>query len=143
MVSGLRRGTHAWVRMPYGADLACVLLAILKAGGSYTWLEPCSRLPHPDGVSIEVGTAGTEGQYRHVSAAALLAEAAQPGGPNLPVLTRGRDIACVLRDEEGAPIARVPHDALAEQPGALAIWATLMAGAAVAIEPPVAEPAAA
>lgn len=168
MASGLRRGRHAWVRMPCGADLACVLLAVLKAGGSYTWLAdaggpegPSRRLQEgfPEGVSIEVGVDGDEVQYRHVGSGTLVAGADVPASPNLPVLTRGGDIACVLRNEEGNPLVLVPHEALTTlrlpeavtghtaiwtgEPGALDLWLALMSGTTAAVEPGIARPAAA
>src|SRR5688572_3058545 len=56
MTGGFRRGAHAVVAMPCSADLAIVLLAVLKAGGSYAWID--KRKPGGDlltEVSIVVG----------------------------------------------------------------------------------------
>src|SRR5688572_9621425 len=50
---GFRRGGHANVTLPLGMDLAIVLLAILKAGGSYSWSAPSSG-DEPSGVSFAV-----------------------------------------------------------------------------------------
>jgi hypothetical protein len=158
MANGLRRGGHVWVVMPRGADLAVALLGILKAGGSYTWIDPDhADAPHPAGLSIVVGHVDNEEQYIHVETSHLLNDLTRAAGPNLPVITRGSDIACILRDAEGAPVILVPHEALTAlrhgdvphpaswsgEPGAMDLWMALMAGVTVAVEEKLPEAAAA
>ncbi len=67
--------------------------------------------------------------------------------PNLPILTRSSDIACVLADDDGSPAVMVPHEtvlSLAEngsphmgrwvgEAGAFDLWVGLMAGLTVAV----------
>lgn len=154
---GFRRGGHAIVRMPRGGDLAITLLGVLKSGGSYTWSDPGrSRSPLPDGVSLTADAAGTEARYLHIDIAAALA---QPGGcsPNLPVMTRGSDLACVLQGDSESPAVLVPHatiSALAArgvshptpwtgEPGAFDLWMALMAGTTAVVEQQAAASAAA
>ena len=158
MAHGLRRGGHVWVVMPRGADLAVTLLAILKAGGSYSWMDPDhADAPYPAGLSIVLGHSDSEEQCIHVETSRLLDEAARAASPNLPVITRGSDIACILRNAEGAPVILVPHDALTAlgrghiphpaswsgEPGALDLWMALMAGVTVAVDEKLPEAAAA
>jgi hypothetical protein len=145
--------------MPRGADLAVALLGILKAGGSYTWIDPDqSDASHPAGLSIVVGRsdikerrsgvpADSEEQCVHVEVSRLLHGLTPAASPNLPVITRGSDIACILRDAEGAPVILVPHEALTSlrhgeiqhpvswtgEPGAMDLWLALMAGVTVAV----------
>jgi non-ribosomal peptide synthetase component F len=148
MARGLRRGAHVHVVMPPSVDLGIVLLAVLKAGGCYTWTNPdTAGLPVPKGVSIQVGSASTEDQYLHIDIAALLA------GPivhsaNLPVVCRGTEIACVLQDDNSAPAVLVPHDSIVAlrahavthpmtwtgEPGAFDLWLGLMAGTTAVVE---------
>ena len=65
--------------------------------------------------------------------------------PNLPILTRGSDVACVLRDQDGTPALLVPHATITALPqrqvptsvrwsgesGALDLWVALMTGATI------------
>jgi non-ribosomal peptide synthetase component F len=147
IASGFRRGSHALVRMPRGIDLAVVLLGVLKAGGSYSWLEPtASASTCPAGVSIATGRHGPEDEYLMVNVAPVLADPAQPS-PNLPILTRGSDIACVLSDADGSAAVLVPHATVASlsarpgpqvapwvgEAGALDLWAGLMTGGTVIV----------
>lgn len=147
MASGFRRGGCAEVRMPRGVDLAVVLLAILKAGGSYTWFDP--ELPPdggPTGVALRVGRHDTE-RFVTLDVSRVLADRVQPT-PNLPIVTRGSDLACVLPDTDGSPAVLVPHATIAslvDRPppengrwtgaaGALDLWPGLMSGATVTVE---------
>jgi non-ribosomal peptide synthetase component F len=148
MARGLRRCGHVHVVMRPGVDLGIVLLAVLKAGGCYTWTNPDTlTLAVPNGVSISVGGNGIEDQYRHVDVASLLSEPAAHSA-NLPILSRGTDIACVLEDGTGAPAVLVPHDTITTlrsqavthptkwtgEPGAFELWLALMAGTTAIVE---------
>jgi non-ribosomal peptide synthetase component F len=145
MASGFRRGRHARVTMPRGIDLATALLAILKAGGSYSWSDPerdqdCIGSSEPHGVSIETGVDGAETRYLYLDVRRLLAERVS-SCPNLPIVTRHTDIACVLH-QSGAAAVMVPHATITAlraravthptrwtgEPGAFALWMALMAG---------------
>jgi acyl-CoA synthetase (AMP-forming)/AMP-acid ligase II len=142
IASGFKRGSLAAIRMEPSADLVVTLLAVLKGGGAYMRTEP-DDTSWPRGVSI-VEAGGNAGRCVAVDVTHVLTEAAQPS-PNLPILTRGSDVACVLRDNDGAPALLVPHAtiaALAERQapatiqwsgenGALDLWVALMTGATV------------
>ena len=134
--------------MPRSGDLAIVLLAVLKAGGSYTWFDPASAPDgYPPGLSIGGGRHGREDQFLSLDVSRLLADHAQPN-PNLPIVTRGSDIACVLPDTDGAPAVLVPHATItslmkvparhvgrwAGEVGALDLWVGLMSGATVSVD---------
>ena len=133
MAAGLKRGIHVRVRMQPSVDLAVVLLAILKAGGSYTWTISS------DGPPIRFG-----------ERTLCLDDVLGPGscgGSNLPVLTRETDIACLLERGAGESPIAVPHGTVialtshasgkrlpwAGEPGALDLWITLMAGATAVV----------
>jgi len=74
-------------------------------------------------------------------------QASSRPAPNLPILTRGHDIACVMPPRSGLPGVLVPHATIAalqshplptraawsSEPGALDLWIPLMAGAAVVL----------
>jgi hypothetical protein len=147
MTNGFRRGGHAIVSMPVGINLAIVLLAILKAGGSYTWSEPAAGSGVPPGVSFTVGSSRDEAQYLHLDVSSVLAE---PVGssPNLPIITRGTDVACVLKEAGDAPVVMVPHATITAlrarampqpspwvgDPGAFDLWMALMAGTTAVVD---------
>ncbi len=140
---GFRRGTHAVVSMPRGAELAAVLLAILKAGGSYSWRA--ARSPLPQTVLRLAPNAMAESLTSSIDLAPVLRAPAQ-AGPNLPVLVRASDIACVIGDDPASGVL-VPHATIAsihqmpsadqtwsEDSGAFDLWAGLMAGATLTVE---------
>lgn len=147
IASGFRRGGYAVVCMPRGIDLAAVLLAILKAGGSYTWFDPIVGGGFPPGVSIRVSRQGGAEQFLHVDVSRPTRELGQ-AGPNLPIVTRGSDIACVLPDTDGAPAVLVPHGTVTSlvgraasdvarwdgAAGALDLWLGLMSGATIVLD---------
>ena len=141
---GFRRGSRAIVKMDACPDLAVVLLAVLKAGGAYTWLGHCGQGGWPYGISLEQDVEGDEQRHVVIDIREALAAAARPA-PNLPILTRAADVACVLPQRNGLPGVRVPHatiTALQAHPlpqtvgwsselGALDLWRPLMAGTTV------------
>lgn len=145
--SGLTRGSLAIVRMPRSADLALVLLAVLKAGASYTWLEPGSPndIELPTTFCIVAGSRRGEDRYLAVDISRAIRDSASRPGPNLPVLSRPSDVACVMMS--GGSHVLVPHATLAALPqgseatvagwrgdaGAFDLWAGLMSGAAVSL----------
>lgn len=149
MASGFRRGMHATVAMPLGADLAIVLLATLKAGGSYTWCAPaaCEGLAH--GVSFQLGSGDAEDRFMHVDVSQALSERVA-SSPNLPIVTRGSDVACILPGEAGGRGVVVPHSTITAlrpqglahtaacvgEPGAFDLWAALTAGATAVVGMP-------
>jgi len=156
MAQGFRRGGHACVRMPRGADLAVVLLAILKAGGSYTWIDPeQSSADCPEGVSIAVAGIGERRDYQLVNLTPLLGHDV-PASPNLPIVTRPGDVACVL-EKVGVAQTNIAHEMITGlgtpavprwtrwegQAGALDLWAALVTGATAVIEETVLQGAAA
>jgi non-ribosomal peptide synthetase component F len=149
IAAGFRRGGHLSVRMPRGIDLAVVLLATLKAGGSYTWTDSDqSESSEPTGVSISAGCNAAETRHLHLELSAPLAESCSCS-PNLPILTRGSDIACVLADRtDGTAPVMVPHATITAlraravthptpwtgEPGAFDLWMALMAGTTALVE---------
>ena len=145
MAAGLRRGMAAHVSMPPSSNLAVLLLAILKAGGCYTWTDDASAPP----LRIEESS----GVWRDLDISDVAVEGLC-GGPNLPVIARETDIACILNHEAGDDRAiAVPHATIismaacaatdrspwAGESGAFDLWAALMNGAtAVVTERPAA-----
>ena len=144
---GFRRGGHAIVRMRRGCDLAVVLLAILKAGGSYTWSDPARATEgEPIGVSFRVGTTEREEQWMHVDFTGVMSERVACS-PNLPIVTRGTDAACTLQEADSEPVI-VPHATIASlcsrgvprptpwigEPGAFDLWIALMAGTTAVVQ---------
>ena len=132
MTSGFRRGMRADVQMIPSVDLAVVLLAILKTGGCYMWR-------HADAPSFQIPTVD-EGSSLLVDDIPVNGVC---GGPNLPVVTRETDIACVLDRSAGEDSIAVPHATIiamascaaagrspwAGKPGAFDLWAALLSGA--------------
>ena len=103
MASGFRRERHAVVVLEPGSDLAIVLLAVLKAGGCYTWLAPSRACAWPRGVSLAVGRQSRDDQYIALTLAPR-AETDVRSCPNLPVLTRGSDAAVIVTRAGGASL---------------------------------------
>lgn len=138
---GFRRGGHALVVLERGRDLAIVLLAVLKAGGCYTWLDPADAEGYPRGVSIAAGGGADEDRYLTLDVARLM-DQTRRSGPNLPIMMRADDVAIVLEGREDGSHVLIPHasvTALAAadvparvewggEPGALDLWLGLMAG---------------
>lgn len=151
MASDFRRGMHATVVLPLGVDLAVVLLAILKAGGSYTWCAPTHEDAMPTGVSFQVRTGDAEDRFIHVDVSQALGERVACS-PNLPIVTRGSDVACILQGQAGTRDVVVPHSTITAlrpqglahstacvgEPGAFDLWIALTAGATAVVGMPAA-----
>jgi non-ribosomal peptide synthetase component F len=137
---GLRRGSRAIVRMDSGPELAMTLLAVLKAGAAYTWFDRSDDAGWPEGISI---LTDQDGVHAFVSERQAI-EASSRLAPNLPILTRAHDIACVMPQADGSGTL-VPHSTIAalqshpvprvsywsSSAGALDLWVPLMAGTPV------------
>jgi len=136
MTNGFRRGMRADVQMIPSVDLAVVLLAILKTGGCYMWRRA-------DAPSFQIPTGG-EGSSLLVNDLPVNGVC---GGPNLPVITRETDIACVLDRAAGEESIAVPHATIIAmasratggrspwvgKAGAFDLWAALLSGATAVI----------
>ena len=145
LAHGFRRGGRVHVCRSRSVDLAVVLLGVLKAGGAYLWIDPDRTATWPQGVYIATGQNGSEDQYLAVDLGDVLSQTTPT--PNLPIMTRDSDIACVLADEDGAPAVLVPHSTVVSlgmrvtpetaawtgEPGAMDLWAGLVAGATLAV----------
>ena len=146
LAHGFRRGGIATVCLPYDADIAVVLLGILKAGGTYVMMNPATTATQwPRGVSL-VEQEGDKVRYRIIEIAPALQHAPQSSA-NLPIVVRGTDLACVIADTDGAPLMLVPHATITSlkrsaaprfaewsgEAGALDLWAALMSGATVTL----------
>jgi non-ribosomal peptide synthetase component F len=146
LTTGFRRGAHATVTMPAGIDLAVTLLATLKLGGSYTWTDPGPLPTTPPGMSFSVGSSGGEAQFQYVDLSAALA-APVTCNPNLPIVARASDAACILQGANGTPAVIVPHATITAlqsqmipQPaqwvgesGAFDLWMALLAGSTAVV----------
>jgi acyl-coenzyme A synthetase/AMP-(fatty) acid ligase len=137
IAAGLRRGGHAVVDLPAGAELLVGLLAVLKAGASYTWTPPGDG-QSGSGISIRIDIGAPE-----QCLVSLRDEAAtrSQASSNLPVMTRGSDTACAL-PAEGGGHALLPHASVVALAGmvpsehgawcggdaALGAWRVLMSG---------------
>lgn len=143
ITNGFKRGSLAAVRMEPSADLVITLLAVLKAGGAYMCADH-NDSSWPRGLAIVEAPANEEGRCVFVDLTHVLRQEPHPS-PNLPILTRGSDVACVLRDHDGSPAVLVPHATITSLPlrqvppnvqwssqnGALDLWLALMTGATV------------
>src|SRR5215216_5513316 len=73
IASGFRRGAVATVCLPRCADTAIVLLGVLKAGGTYVFIDQEGvHGQWPRGVSFEDRKEGTETRYRTVDVTSAL-----------------------------------------------------------------------
>lgn len=161
---GFRRGAHATVTMDRGIGLAVTLLAVLKLGGCYTWREtgpeqergfsfplpehsshrdsaPAVQQDARDAHGRAHARTSAEVRHLHLDLEPVLA-APIAASPNLPIVARSTDIACVLQDGDGSCAVSVPHAAIAAlgaqslperfvwggEPGALDLWLALTAG---------------
>lgn len=139
---GLRRGSRAVVKMERGPELVVTLLAVLKAGAAYTWLDLDERDMWPVGISLVRDIDGEHLAHVVVTVGDAMQASSRPA-PNLPILTRGHDIACVMPQRNGLPGVLVPHATIvalqthpvptggagwSSEPAALDLWIPLMAG---------------
>jgi hypothetical protein len=143
---GLRRGSRAVVKMERRPELAVTLLAVLKAGAAYTWLDVVGGDGWPVGISLVRDGRGIQEAHAVIDIRQAIDASSRPA-PNLPIVIRGHDIACVMPERNGLPGVLVPHStiaALQSHPlpalprsswyaGALDLWIPLMAGAPVAL----------
>jgi acyl-CoA synthetase (AMP-forming)/AMP-acid ligase II len=148
IANGFRRGSLATVRLPRSPETAVVLLGVLKAGGTYALIddERGGSESWPPGVSFAEKVDGDELRFLAIDMTGALQHPAQSCA-NLPILTRGTDVACVLPDRDGAPPVLVPHETIMSLqnrpvlrfaqwtagPGALDLWIALMTGATVTL----------
>lgn len=141
---GFKRGAVAAIRMPTSAELAVTLLGVLKAGGAYRLFELGDERC-PEGISsIDDHEEGL--RFRPLEVMHVL-DAEPAPSPNLPILTRGGDIACVLMPAGAGAAVLVPHStiaALRQRPltddvqwsaggDPLDLWMALMTGATVTV----------
>jgi hypothetical protein len=148
IANGFRRGSLATVRLPRSPETAVVLLGVLKAGGIYALIDDDrgGSESWPPGVSFVDKIDGDELRFLAIDMTGALQHPAQSCA-NLPILTRGSDVACVLPDRDGAPLVLVPHETIMSlqnrpvlrfaqwtgEPGALDLWIALMTGATVTL----------
>jgi len=146
MACGLRRAARVTFKMDRSPQLAVLMLAVLKAGAAYMWIDGEDGGRWPDGISISRRPIGEDEALIVVEWAALLDITARPA-PNLPIVTRPDDLACVLPQRNGLPGVLVPHatiTALQSHPfpdravwsgevAALDLWLPLMAGGTVIV----------
>lgn len=145
--SGLKRGSVAIVEMPRSVELATVLLAVLKAGAAYAWVEPATHrvLDASPTFCIIQKKSASEQCYLGVDIRPALAASAERPSANLPILTRGSDIACILPNEHGELQVLVPHETITSMPapaqsgtwsseaGAFDLWIALMSGESLTV----------
>ena len=142
MGAGLRRGAHVVTRLHRSPELVVTLLAALKAGGVYTWVHPGDA---PTGIWIGGDVTSIRGyDFVDIGDPPISPAAASP---NLPVMVRSSDIACLLPDHGRAPRAVCHGDVIATCLGPstvlslgwslaanpLGVWSTLMTGATLAL----------
>ena len=148
IAAGFKRGQLAVVHMRRSADSAVVLLGILKAGGMFVFIDEDddADIAWPRGVSFAETVEAAEMRYRTIDLTAVFDRPAASSA-NLPIVSRGSDIACVISDRDGTPLMLVPHStilALKDKPvprfaewcgeaGALDLWMGLMDGATVTV----------
>jgi acyl-CoA synthetase (AMP-forming)/AMP-acid ligase II len=139
ILHAFRRGHLAIVNMPRCPDLVVVCLGVLKAGGAFTWIDADSSWP--PGISFHQNQ---EDRYMAVDVSRVLTESTRQA-PNLPIVTRPDDLACVIGGPDEQPQTRVAHAAItalqsravsdhtswSDDP--LELWVGLMAGAAVSL----------
>ena len=146
---GLHRGSRVIVNEPRSVQTAVVLLGILKAGAAYSWFDD-DNCGWPRGVYILRGSAESPSVETIVAVRpeTLAGDVDLRPSPNLPIVTREGDIACVLPVRNGLSWTLVPHatiTALQECPvadhvewsdqdfTAFDLWLALMRGSTVLV----------
>lgn len=144
---GLLRASRVIVKMERSPQLAALLLGVLKAGAAYMWVEGNDDQGRwPEGVSIPLRPAGEDEALIVVDPVALR-QISSRSAPNLPIVTRPDDIACVLPQRSGQPGLLVPHASItalqshpfpdrplwSDEVAALDLWLPLMAGGTVTV----------
>jgi non-ribosomal peptide synthetase component F len=146
MACGLRRAARVTLKMERSPQLAVLMLAVLKAGAAYMWIDGEGGGRWPDGISISRRPLGEDEALIVVERAAILDVTGRPA-PNLPIVTRPDDLACLVPQRNGLPGVLVPHatiTALQSHPlpdrvawsgdvAALDLWLPLMAGGTVIV----------
>jgi hypothetical protein len=147
MACGLRRTSRVIVRMRRSPQLAVLLLGVLKAGAAYMWVDDKDgATPWPEGVSIPQRSAHLGETLIVIDCDALLRAPSRPA-PNLPIVTRPEDLACVLPRQNGLPGILLPHATITAlqshplpelavwsgEPAVLDLWLPLMAGLTVTV----------
>src|SRR5262245_12356907 len=102
MACGLRRAARVTLKMERSPQLAVLMLAVLKAGATYMWIDGEGGARWPDGVSISRRPLGEDEALIVVERTAILDVTGRPA-PNLPIVTRPDDLACVLAQRNGLP----------------------------------------
>lgn len=138
MREGLRRGGHVIV-LGQGVESAVELLAVLKCGASYSCGVPAA-MAGQSGIALCQHGPGRPDEYLLLASPRL--EPSAHTSANLPVLTRGTDVACVVNPF--GPRVDIPHAAVVAlhdpdagggpvrcrwDAAALEMWLALMAGA--------------
>ena len=113
-----------------------ILLAILKAGGCYTWSDPGPR------AAASIWIEGADGRQ----GALEIGDATVPtaySGSNLPVMIRETDAACVLDSGVIVPHATIVamtscaaglRSPFTGEPGAFDLWVPLMNGVTAVVD---------
>ena len=125
IAAGLKRGGIVAIRMERSASLLIALLGTLKAGGAYSLIKDAAW---PEGAAIAEDDGGQDQRYRIVDLSKPLDGDVAPS-PNLPILTRGSEVACVLAAQSGAPPVLIPHATIAALHGAPVLPVVCWAGA--------------
>jgi hypothetical protein len=145
IAGGFRHGMRAHVQMTPSVNLAVMLLAILKAGGCYTWSDEQAVGQRRQALSVRIH--GSADEHRELP----LGEMTLNGlccGPNLPVITRETEIAFVIDPGAGEQAIAVPHATVVamascsdgirspwtRESGAFDLWVALMSGATAAVD---------
>ena len=146
MACGLRRGSMVVVKMERSPRLAATLLAVLKAGAAYMCVDRDDLNRWPEGIAIS--PARDDEKIIVVDPTTLLRIGSRTA-PNLPIVTRPEDLACVLPQRDAQPGLLVPHSTITAlqshsfpdravwsgDVAALDLWLPLMAGGTVTVAP--------
>jgi len=117
--AGLRRGGHALIAGEASIDVVVALLSVLKSGASYTWSSATDTRAGNPVISVAPQVGRTPDEYLPVTP--VLEHGLLHSSPNLPVLSRGPDVACVVSpfDETSRPLS---HAAIVARRGTGETW---------------------